>query len=163
MNLNNASPSNQQIPSQDEQHQINELTITPAEVWQGHGDGTGSGDFTPKGRRLRKQNAELAEHLARLSQHDHSKAFPSLYPQVTGGRPADRPELRRKPAPASAPKRISSLPDDQLAIHFGSMSDGGKAQALYKANPALYKASRDRAIELKLLPATRSRIGREGR
>ena len=112
------------------------------------------------GYQLKKSNPTLAELLARQSMYDHSAAMPELYPQQIGERPTDRPELRRKPAPASIPKRLSLL-DDQLAIYFGRTSDAGKTQALARANPLLYEGSRERAIEVGLLPPIRARIRRK--
>lgn len=136
-------------------------TITPADVWQGFNDGTGRGDFTPLGRQILKSDPELAELRARQSQHDHSQKYPRLYPQVTGERPADRPELLRgKPAPGPTHKRMS-LPDAELPKFFGPTSNGGMANNLVKANPALYEGSKERAIELGFLSPIRSRIGRK--
>jgi len=154
-------PQTQERAIQPEQDRINELTVTPQDVWAGFGDGTGRGGFTPTGYRLRKQNPALAELLARQSMHDHSKTMPDLYPQHAGDRPAEHPELRRpSPAPGSAPKRLS-LRDEDLPKHFGPTSDGGKANALAKANPPLYAGSKERAIELGLLAPIRSTVRRK--
>ncbi len=151
------TPKPQQPSTAETQHpqHLNELTITPQDVYSGNGS---TGQLTATGLRLREQNPCLTEVLIGQAQYDLHQRYPSLYPKVKS-RPTEPDGLRRSsstPATASSSSK-PRLPDDQLSSLFGPGSNAGAANRLAKENQLLYRRSKARAIELGLLAPVRGR------